>query len=138
MIQDHKDCSSSLVAEFDTNLLDALDGAVDNEERLKEFNETMDSFLDSLHEECIGALFGHQIDAALELAFGVEPSPGFICGTKEAIVERNHSMLGRCCLDAPHELEGDAWGHPVSVDMVACDVFWCFANSSSSCFSMTV
>jgi hypothetical protein len=51
---------------------------------------------------------------SVELVFGEQPSKGFICGIKEAVVEDGKRLPGSCCLDAPYEMSGDEWGRPVS------------------------
>ena len=55
-----------------------------------------------------------KIEAGLSLVFGSQPSVGFICGMKDAILHQQKKMPGYCCLDAPFELSGNAWGSPVS------------------------
>ncbi|CAB9521592.1 expressed unknown protein [Seminavis robusta] len=52
------------------------------------------------------------VQTALDLVFGSQTSPGFICGIKDAIVNDGVPMPGSCCLDAPYELDGDLWGQP--------------------------
>jgi len=59
------------------------------------------------------------IQKALQLVFGANTSPGFICGVKDAVVYDRIPMPGSCCLDAPYELDGDSWGQPVSSDYTA-------------------
>jgi hypothetical protein len=53
------------------------------------------------------------IQRGLELVFGDRPSPGFICGVKEAVLG-GASLPGYCCLDAPYQRQGDNWGYAVS------------------------
>ncbi|CAB9498733.1 expressed unknown protein [Seminavis robusta] len=52
------------------------------------------------------------IQIGLELVFGTNTAPGFICGIKDAVVTHGALMPGTCCLDAPYERPGNEWGHP--------------------------
>jgi hypothetical protein len=49
------------------------------------------------------------IGKSLELVFGDRPSPGFICGIREAVVAGGKPLPGSCCLDTPYELDGVNW-----------------------------
>ncbi|CAB9501422.1 activity domain protein [Seminavis robusta] len=75
------------------------------------FVEAFQGYADDLTEECISNSFS-LFDDALSLVFGGKPSPGFICGIREAVVDQNKPFPGKCCLDAPFQLESDDWGHP--------------------------
>ena len=69
-----------------------------------------------LHEDyrkCIGEHMNSQFGRSLELVFGVKASPGFICGVKDAVIGKGKTLPGYCCLDAPYQLDGSAWGHEV-------------------------
>jgi hypothetical protein len=54
-------------------------------------------------------------DDAMTLVFGNKTSVGYLCGIKEAIVERNVNITGYCCLDTP--TSSVSWGKSVSVRM---------------------
>ena len=76
------------------------------------FLNTVDDHINNITEDCVTNFF-EPIATGLELVFGQNPSPGFICGMKDAIVIDGVSMPGECCLDAPFELSGNDWGHEV-------------------------
>ena len=65
------------------------------------------------HKECLADEFNGPIGNSLELVFGLDASPGFICGVKDAVVNDNKELPGFCCLDAPFQLPDDYWGHEV-------------------------
>ena len=65
------------------------------------------------HKECLADEFNGPIGHSLELVFGLDASPGFICGVKDAVVNDNKQLPGFCCLDAPFQLADDYWGHEV-------------------------
>ena len=52
------------------------------------------------HKECLADEFNGPIGHSLELVFGLDASPGFICGVKDAVVNDNKQLPGFCCLDA--------------------------------------
>lgn len=64
--------------------------------------------------DCFGDELHDKIQTSLELVFGANSSPGFLCGIKEYVVKSSGTLPGSCCLDAPYELEDDDWGRPVS------------------------
>ena len=67
------------------------------------------------HKECLADEFNGPIGHSLELVFGVDASPGFICGVKDAVVNNNKELPGFCCLDAPFQLPDAYWGHEVRI-----------------------
>ncbi|CAB9525265.1 TECPR [Seminavis robusta] len=113
LIAEYNICASGLVTQFDTTLTEALNNETVTDATIGKdvFDGKMDEFVDDLGKDCISPMFD-QIGAGLELVFGEKPSPGFICGMKGAIISQESIMPGYCCLDAPYELQGDAWGHP--------------------------
>jgi hypothetical protein len=77
------------------------------------FTSGIDQYIGNLTEECIADVF-EVVGTGLEFVFGDHPSPGFICGIKDAIVTEGLTIPGSCCLDAPFQLDGDDWGRQVS------------------------
>jgi len=71
-------------------------------------------------KKCIAKLT-KPIDDGMKLVFGSHPSPGFVCGTRDAILNKNKDMPGKCCLDAPFQLEGKSWGHKATCNDVKND-----------------
>jgi hypothetical protein len=57
------------------------------------------------------------ITKGFELVFGDKPSVGFICGIKEAVVNKGKKLPGECCLDAPYQLDYSNWGNKVSLEL---------------------
>ena len=71
--------------------------------------------LTEAYKECLADHFNEPIGRSLELVFVFSASPGYICGIKEAVVDDGKPLPGYCCLDAPFQLDGEYWGHQVSL-----------------------
>ncbi|CAB9512779.1 expressed unknown protein [Seminavis robusta] len=69
----------------------------------------IEQYIGNLTETCIPQFF-EPMTRGFELTFGERPSPGFICGIKDAIVKDGKSIPGKCCLDAPWQGKLDQWG----------------------------
>ena len=89
-------------------------------ERAKYDKPDSDMTLEELTEEynnCLRDNFYEPIDQSLQLVFGSNPSPGFICGVKDAVKaytkNDGKALPGYCCLDAPYELGNEHWGYKV-------------------------
>jgi hypothetical protein len=59
----------------------------------------------------------NRITRGVELVFGDKPSVGFICSTKEAVINDGKDLPGFCCLDAPYQLDVSNWGNAVSLEI---------------------
>ena len=86
-------------------------------------NENLADF-DGSMDDCLDLLFG-QLQVALELVFGEDTNPGYICGVEDSVVNDGGSMPGYCCLDAPYELGGGDWGYEVrsAIKFILCTMF---------------
>ena len=93
-------------------------GCLDKAEKDLYENNDNEKYITSIRE-CLGDNFYQPISTSLELVFGAKTSPGFICGVKEAVVYHMKKLPGWCCLDAPYELEGSAWGQKVSIHTIS-------------------
>ena len=82
-----------------------------------EFSHCLSGFEDDADEqhemtlECVKDTFYGQLEYGIQLVFGAQTSPGFVCGILESVKHQNKTLPGSCCLDAPYELSGDQWGH---------------------------
>ena len=63
----------------------------------EDLKENITQCVGNLTTVCIPEFF-ESIRIGLEMVFGEKPSAGFICGTKEAIVEDGKTIPGSCCL----------------------------------------
>ena len=86
----------------------------DCSENWSEIHDLYASCLATLINQKLIPLF-EKITEGLKLVLGENPSVGFICGVKTAIVEHGMSRPGTCCLDAPYELGFTDWGLEVRV-----------------------
>ena len=75
------------------------------------------------HKECLADNFNGPIGMSLELVFGDDASPGYICGIKDAVKNDNKKLPGFCCLDAPFQLSDNYWGHEVRQEIA--DYYLC-------------
>ena len=98
----------------------------DTDDLMKSLEDYYDEFFDT----CLGEHFFVPIRNSIELVFGDQVSPGYICGVKEAVKVGGEKIPGTCCLDAPYQLDGDDWGFKVN------QVITCAATvvSSMICF----
>jgi len=92
---------SELQARFETCQADrekAWDSQTDEEEKHEDI------------QQCLSEEFLEPIRHGLELVFGANASPGYVCGTADALKKPDTNLPGRCCLDGPYELDGSNWG----------------------------
>jgi len=98
---------------FEECVKEVSEKIIDEVEEWKEPKD-LESLLDDYYEDffgrCVGRNFFGLMRQGIELVYGDRASPGYICGVKDAIKRGSGDMPGRCCLDAPFELEGDEWG----------------------------
>ena len=107
---------NDLVEEYeacDIELQKTLIKELGSKTRDGDHRKVSNQYIGNLTSGCIRDFF-EPIGKGLELVFGEKPSPGFICGIKDAMLEDDKPFPGSCCLDAPFELDGDNWGHAVS------------------------
>ncbi|CAB9517870.1 expressed unknown protein [Seminavis robusta] len=109
VIQKFDACAEKLMPKLNDGVILALD-LDDREAAETNFTKAYQEYADDLTDKCISKYFS-LFDDGLSLVFGGKPSPGYICGIKEAVVNQNKPMPGRCCLDAPFQLQDNDWGH---------------------------
>jgi hypothetical protein len=61
-----------------------------------------------------GSVTVEALEEAAILVFGDQPSPGFVCGNADAVINDQKFLPGYCCLDAPYQ--SDPWGQAFSCD----------------------
>ena len=85
LLAEYRACASSVVTKFDGSLDEELDKVATTEDAEAKFDELLESLVDELGDDCVGPMF-EKVETGLALVFGDEPSPGFICGMKDAIL----------------------------------------------------
>lgn len=92
------------------------DKEVENEENQEEKDKKRHECVLKGWTENIKKLFGN-FTKGLAMVFGDKPSPGYICGTKTAVVNDALPLNSTCCLDAPYQLDNALWGTKVSANI---------------------
>jgi len=99
-------CYDDTVAEIEK---DCESDDENEEQECLESDETDSKKTEGL-KECYEERMLEKMENSLKLIFGENPSPGFICGLKTAVVDFGHDFPGTCCLTLPKDQDYELWG----------------------------